>query len=103
MTVIPPASHQKFYQFTPPLLRPIRIQIQIPALHKTLAPATQPFFSVITQRSSPQTGRGGGEKRCVTTLKIVYYTAVFRVVTQCTSPLGGGPLRDDTKNGCVAD
>ena len=27
---------------------------------------------------------------------IVCYTAVFRVVTQ-------GALRDDTKNGCVAD
>ena len=28
---------------------------------------------------------------------VVCYTAVFRVVTQCSS------LRDDTKNGCVAD
>ena len=31
---------------------------------------------------------------------IVCYTAVFSVVTQCSSPL---PLCDDTKNGCVAD
>ena len=30
---------------------------------------------------------------------VVCYTAVFRVVTQCSSPA----LRDDTKNGCVAD
>ena len=36
---------------------------------------------------------------------LVCYTAVFRVVTQC-SPLReewGGALRDDTKNGSVAD
>ena len=31
---------------------------------------------------------------------LVCYTAVFSVVTQCSSP---GALRDDTKNGCVAD
>ena len=31
---------------------------------------------------------------------VVCYTAVFSVVTQRTSP---GALRDDTKNGCVAD
>ena len=30
------------------------------------------------------------------------YAAVFNVVTQRSSP-GGGALRDDTKNGCVAD
>ena len=30
---------------------------------------------------------------------LVCYTAIFRVVTQRSSP----PLRDDTKNGCVAD
>ena len=29
---------------------------------------------------------------------VVWYTAVFSVVTKC-----GGALRDDTKNGCVAD
>ena len=34
---------------------------------------------------------------------LVCYTAVFRVVTQRSSPLWGGALRDDTKNGCVAD
>ena len=34
---------------------------------------------------------------------IVCYTAVFRVVTQRSSPLRGGALRDETKNGCVAD
>ena len=33
---------------------------------------------------------------------LVCYTAVFRVVTQCSPPWGGA-LRDDTKNGCVAD
>ena len=33
--------------------------------------------------------------------KVVCYTAVFSVVTQRFSPLG--VLRDDTKNGCVAD
>ena len=33
---------------------------------------------------------------------LVCYTAVFSVVTQ-RSPLWGGALRDDTKNGCVAD
>ena len=33
--------------------------------------------------------------------RLVCYTAVFRVVRQCSSP--GGALRDDTKNGCVAD
>ena len=31
---------------------------------------------------------------------VVCYTAVFSVVTQLSSP---GALRDDTKNGCVAD
>ena len=36
------------------------------------------------------------------TRKLVCYTAVFRVVTQCSSPLGE-TLRDDPKNGCVAD
>ena len=35
-------------------------------------------------------------------VQLVCYTAVFRVVTQRSSPLGGA-LRDDTKNGCVAD
>ena len=33
---------------------------------------------------------------------LVCYTAVFSVVTQRSSPLGGA-LPDDTKNGCVAD
>ena len=34
---------------------------------------------------------------------VVCYTAVFSVVTQ-RSPLSGqGALRDDTKNGCVAN
>ena len=65
---MPPASHQKFYQFTPPLLRALRIQIQIHAVHKTVVCYTA-VFSVVTQRSSPLTGRGGGEKRCVTILK----------------------------------
>ena len=32
---------------------------------------------------------------------LVCYTAVFRVVTQSSSPLEA--LSDDTKNGCVAD
>ena len=36
-------------------------------------------------------------------LLIVCYTAVFSVVTQRSSPLWGGALRDDTKNACVAD
>ena len=35
-------------------------------------------------------------------LILVCYTAVFSVVTQ-PSPQRGGALRDDTKNGCVAD
>ena len=34
--------------------------------------------------------------------ELVCYTAVFSVVTQRSSPQGGA-LRDDTKNGCVAD
>ena len=34
---------------------------------------------------------------------IVCYKAVFSVVTQRSSGLWGGALRDDTKNGCVAD
>ena len=34
-------------------------------------------------------------------ITLVCYTAVFSVVTQSSS--GGGALRDDTKNGCVAD
>ena len=34
------------------------------------------------------------------TLPVVCYTAVFSVVTQRSSQ---GALRDDTKNGCVAD
>ena len=32
---------------------------------------------------------------------VICYTAVFSVVTQRPSP--GGALRDDTRNGCVAD
>ena len=36
-------------------------------------------------------------------LKLVCYTAVLSVVTQCSSPQWGGALRDDTENGCVAD
>ena len=40
--------------------------------------------------------------------KLVCYTAVFSVVTQRSSPppnsrWWGGALRDDSKNGCVAD
>ena len=37
--------------------------------------------------------------------EVVCYKAVFSVVTQRSSPLSqwGGALRDDTKNGCVAD
>ena len=35
------------------------------------------------------------------TRTLVCYTAVFSVVTQRSSPPGA--LRDDTKNGCVAD
>ena len=35
--------------------------------------------------------------------ELVCYTAVFSVVTQRSSRLWGGVLRDDTKNGCVAD
>ena len=34
---------------------------------------------------------------------LVCYTAVFSVVTQRSSPLRRGALRDDTKNGFVAD
>ena len=34
---------------------------------------------------------------------LVCYTAVFSVVTQRSSSLWGGALRDDTKKGCVAD
>ena len=33
---------------------------------------------------------------------LVCYTAVLSVVTKCSSTLRGA-LRDDTKNGCVAD
>ena len=45
------------------------------------------------------------ETVALTTPLLVCYTAVFRVVTQRSSPLPlwGGALRDDTKNGCVAD
>ena len=70
---------------------------------------------------SRETGGGGGDElspgcqklSCavsgfrqvfiVETKTVVCYTAVFRVVTQCSSPLWGGALRDNTKNGCVAD
>ena len=34
-------------------------------------------------------------------IHVVCYTAIFSVVTQRSS--WGGALRDDTKNGCVAD
>ena len=36
---------------------------------------------------------------------LVSYTAFFSLVTQRSSPHGvwGGALRDETKNGCVAD
>ena len=37
----------------------------------------------------------------VSDFPLVCYTAVFSVVMQRSSP--GGALRDDTKNGCVAD
>ena len=43
------------------------------------------------------------------TMPLVCYTAVLSVVTQRSSPgeerfvPRGGALRDDTKNGCVAD
>ena len=36
-------------------------------------------------------------------MTLVCYTAVFSVISQCSSPLWGGALSDDTKNGCVAD
>ena len=36
-------------------------------------------------------------------MALVCYTAVFRVVTQRSSPTRGGALHDDTKNRCVAD
>ena len=39
--------------------------------------------------------------RILVAREIVCYTAVFRVVTQRSSP--GGELRDDCKNSCVAD
>ena len=39
--------------------------------------------------------------RILVAREIVCYTAVFIVVTQRSSP--GGGLRDDSKNGCVAD
>ena len=34
---------------------------------------------------------------------LVCHTAVLRVVTQRSSPLWEEALRDDAKNGCVAD
>ena len=34
---------------------------------------------------------------------IVSFTAVFRLVTQRSSPLWGGALRDEPKNGCEGD
>ena len=34
---------------------------------------------------------------------LVCYTAVFSVITQRSSPQWEGALRDDSKNGCVAD
>ena len=40
---------------------------------------------------------------CIIGKGVVCYTAVFSVVTQRSSPLWEGALRDDTKNGCVAD
>ena len=40
---------------------------------------------------------------CFATEAVVCYTAVFSVVTRRSSPLSGGALRDNTKNGCVAD
>ena len=36
-------------------------------------------------------------------LNLVCYTAVFSVVTQRSCHLWGEALRDDSKNGCVAD
>ena len=34
---------------------------------------------------------------------LVSYAAVLCLVTQRSSPRGGGALRDETKNGCVGD
>ena len=49
----------------------------------------------------PPGGSLGIPKILSTGATLVCYTAVFSVVTQRSSP--GGALRDDTKNGCVAD
>ena len=43
------------------------------------------------------------QRRYLTLPYIVCYTAVLSVVTQCSSSQWGGALRDDSKNGCVAD
>ena len=42
-----------------------------------------------------------GREKALASASLVCYTAVFSVVTQSSSPQGA--LRDDTKNGCVAD
>ena len=44
--------------------------------------------------------KDGPGLKFASTFNVVCYTAVFRVVTQRSSPL---TLRDDTKNGYVAD
>ena len=61
----------------------------------------QRTFNVLTLVERPLTGTS--LQRSL--FYVVRYTAVFRVVTQCSSPLTlwGGTLRDDTKNGSVAD
>ena len=44
----------------------------------------------------------GGKKNIEFAIHLVFYLAVFSVVTQRFSP-SGGTLRDDNKSGCVLD
>ena len=76
--------------------------VQDPARSKW--PAFTSFYersnSTLGARGFSRTVSGFGQvlKSDPKTSGIVCYTAVFSVVTQRSSP-----LRDDTKNGCVAD
>ena len=52
----------------------------------------------VPPRETSTSGEERGETAVFAGFFLVCYTAVFSVVTQ-----RGGALRDDTKNGCVAD
>ena len=79
------------------------INMRIALFERTKHKHEQRSFRFLAERHNAL-ANGTLPKRFVgeTTGHLVCHIAVFSVVTQCSSPQGGA-LRDDTKNGCVAD